>query len=55
MALFLRPGNRVQELGGLRRKGSVVRVIGTGVYSRVLVHIDGRGLVFFYPAQISLI
>lgn len=55
MALFLRPGNRVQELGGLRRKGTVFRVVGVGRYSRVWVHIDGRGIVAFYPAQIGLI
>jgi len=55
MALFFRAGNRVQELGGQRRKGTVALVQRTGPYARVWVRIDGRGLVAFYPAQISLL
>jgi hypothetical protein len=55
VAIFYRPGNRIQELGGQRRKGTVALVQRTGPYSRVWVRVDGRGLVAFYPAQISLI
>ena len=52
MATF-RIGQRVREVAPPHRAGSVFKVVRTGTYSRVFVRIDGRGIVAFYPAQIS--
>lgn len=53
MAATFRAGQRVREIAPPRRRGTVQKVVRTGVYSRVYVRIDGRGLVAFYPAQIT--
>lgn len=54
MAAVFRTGQRVREVAPPHRRGSVVKQVKTGKYSRVYVHIDGRGIVGFYPAQLSL-
>lgn len=54
MATTYRVGQRVREVASPHRRGSVVKQVRTGTYARVFVHIDGRGIVAFYPAQIAL-
>lgn len=54
MAATFRTGQRVREIAPPQRRGTVQKVVRTGKYSRVFVHIDGRGIVAFYPAQLSL-
>lgn len=53
MAATFRIGQRVKEIAPPGRRGTVTLVQRTGKYSRVFVRIDGRGIVQFYPAQIS--
>lgn len=45
-------GMRVTEAEPPGRHGSIIAVNGRGPYSRIVVHLDGRGLVTLYPAQI---
>lgn len=53
MAATFRTGQRVREIAPPQRRGTVTRVQRTGKYARIWVRIDGRGIVAFYPAQIS--
>lgn len=53
MAAVFRPGQRVRELAPPHRAGRVFRMVRTGTYAQVFVIIDGRGIVKFYPAQLS--
>lgn len=54
MAATYRVGQRVREVAPPHRRGTVYLVQRTGRYAKVWVRIDGRGVVGFYPAQISL-